>query len=43
MKDIVSGLWIFFRDNKDKFELVNIYEGLDFMLVILGNKFKDRI
>ena len=42
-KDIVSGLRTFSRDNKDKFELANIHEGLDSTLVILGNKLKDRI
>jgi len=42
-KDIVSGLRTFSRDNKDRFELANIHEGLDSTLVILGNKLKDRI
>ncbi len=42
-KDIVSGLRTFSRDNKDKFELANIHEGLDSTLIILGNKLKDRI
>lgn len=42
-KDIVSGLRTFSRDNKDRFELANIHEGLDSTLIILGNKLKDRI
>lgn len=42
-KDIVSGLRTFSRDNKDKFELANIHEGLDSTLIILGNKLKDKI
>lgn len=42
-KDIVSGLRTFSRDNKDKFELANVHEGLDSTLIILGNKLKDGI
>lgn len=41
--DIVDGLKIFSRSEKDHFKLVDIHAGIDSTLTLLNNKLKDRI